>query len=694
MGIQILFIVLCTLTGILGEYFNDVPSIDPNGFHRGIVIDAGSGGSRLHIYTWKSRVFTSIPPSLSFPTPNEQWTQRLAPGVSSFADNPEAVSLHLEPLLRFALKVLMPYQSRWSNYPIYFKATGGMRECPLQQREEIMRHVRLFLSDKTLCPFYFQENFARVIAGEEEAVYAWAGVNFLMGTLLPSMQGMGSADPHTDTYGVLDLGGASTQISFYVPSQDISEGLFQLAIGGQKHWNLYSKSFLGFGHVSARQRHLQLLVNNVTLIVTNYSVFNSTDASIAGIAGASAADDDGVNVTRTEEQDEAVNVTAGGDMKHPEFETITNFCFFAGYAELVERDTSITTVDPGAYIQPGSKTGVLQDHVTATVHGPNQGSLTQLDQCMDSLRPLMEKNLGGYCEFIHDGQCSIDGQYQPSLPTGGHFKFIGTSSYRIAWDFLLLPPTATLSDFRRRARNVCGMSYDDVQSYAEVNDVGETTYMPYYCFMAAYNLVLLTDGYHFDWSDSLTVVGQVGGNKVGWPLGCILHEINMMPWTLDISARLLDHDMYTVAVALSVGILVGIMLQQYMQCHGLWTRIYDFCDINVKKMLIRIVVSDEVLNAAVIGDAELALSKRPENDQQPESHWQSGRSAFSRERSRSVDRQSPALVLSYSENTPLLTPAVSGGTDTGAGAGTGTPGSTELSNSRADSQVPRFTFIA
>jgi hypothetical protein len=25
------------------QYFNDVPSIDPSGFHRGIVIDAGSG---------------------------------------------------------------------------------------------------------------------------------------------------------------------------------------------------------------------------------------------------------------------------------------------------------------------------------------------------------------------------------------------------------------------------------------------------------------------------------------------------------------------------------------------------------------------------------------------------------------------------------------------------------------------------
>ena len=36
---------------------------------------------------------------------------------------------------------------------------------------------------------------------------------------------------------------------------DISENLFRLQIGGQKHWNVYTKSFLSFGHNSARERH-------------------------------------------------------------------------------------------------------------------------------------------------------------------------------------------------------------------------------------------------------------------------------------------------------------------------------------------------------------------------------------------------------------------------------------------------------
>jgi hypothetical protein len=29
--------------------------------------------------------------------------------------------------------------------------------------------------------------------------------------------------------------------------QDISEGLFKLQVGSQRHWNLYAKSFLDYG---------------------------------------------------------------------------------------------------------------------------------------------------------------------------------------------------------------------------------------------------------------------------------------------------------------------------------------------------------------------------------------------------------------------------------------------------------------
>lgn len=92
------------------------------------------------------------------------------------------------------------------------------------------------------------------------------------------------------TYGTLDLGGASTQIAFYVPSQNMLEGLYKLQIG-LKQWNVYTKSFLQFGMVSARMRHLVSLA----------------DAAVANNKGKS---------------DKPL--------------AITNYCFQAGYSEFVQ----------------------------------------------------------------------------------------------------------------------------------------------------------------------------------------------------------------------------------------------------------------------------------------------------------------------------------------------------------------------
>ena len=187
---------------------------------RGMVIDAGSGGSRLHVYNWQPRIFKTIPPDLSYPSTDERWTARMSPGIADYYATPMKVKEHLSPLIDFATTTLQGDEDRFSEYPIYFMATGGMRELNLKQREEIMKWVRIYLSDKTFCPFYFENDFARVISGEEEAIYSWAAVNFLMGVILQESKGLGTADG-VGTYGTLDLGGASSQIAFFVRNQGI-----------------------------------------------------------------------------------------------------------------------------------------------------------------------------------------------------------------------------------------------------------------------------------------------------------------------------------------------------------------------------------------------------------------------------------------------------------------------------------------
>jgi Golgi nucleoside diphosphatase len=172
---------------------------------KGIIIDAGSGGSRLHIYNWKPRIFKSVPPEISYPTTDEHWTARMSPGISTFTTIAE-ISLHLAPLIDFAINTLVTQENEFGKIPIYFKATGGMRLLPDINKENIMSIIRDLLSKKSFCPFFFQHDMARVISGEEEAIFSWAGVNFLMGTLILQSQGTGEANPKNGTFGTLDLG--------------------------------------------------------------------------------------------------------------------------------------------------------------------------------------------------------------------------------------------------------------------------------------------------------------------------------------------------------------------------------------------------------------------------------------------------------------------------------------------------------
>jgi len=177
----------------------------------------------------------------------------MRPGISAFADNIEGLQGALAPLIQFAKEVLQGKEQYWSLYPIFLGATAGVRELAIEQQNAVMSRIQELFNNKSFCPFLFETDYARVLSGEEEGVYGWVAANFLLGTFQEAMLGYGSANSQ-HTYGALDLGGGSTQITFFKQNQEIMSSMFKLLIGASKHWNLYTHSYLGFGHVSSRDR--------------------------------------------------------------------------------------------------------------------------------------------------------------------------------------------------------------------------------------------------------------------------------------------------------------------------------------------------------------------------------------------------------------------------------------------------------
>lgn len=516
---------------------------------RGMVIDAGSGGSRLHVYQWKPRIFGSVPPPLSYPEANERWTARMDPGIHTYANNLADVAQHLAPLIDFARVTLVGFESEFGDYPIYFKATGGMRELPVSKREAIINEVKKYLSDKTFCPFYFRDDFARVISGtrdddmievqisfllirmivigEEEAIFSWTATNFLMGSLLEASHGIGEAKTN-HTYGTLDLGGASTQIAFYLPSQDILEGLFKLQIGGQKEWNVYAKSFLQFGK-RIIHRIYRTNYHSFPHFIYALPISNLPNRHVYDIGMTSAR-------IRHLQATAETYVLSNKPSQSSTF-AVESVCLHAGYSEVLTDDPTSPHVTPG--LLPYNIRNIY-------MVGPSSAPNNQFLQCKAALRPLLVKQSGVFCNEVYHGDCSIAGAYQPPLPhryggSASHGSFLGTSTYKYAWNFLQLPTTASLADFDAHAAPLCQKSYADILSYYATNNLNTdnekmTDIIPYSCFIASYISLLLQEGYGFYGNDTVTVLDTINGNKVGWALGAILYEINELPWVLKLGA--------------------------------------------------------------------------------------------------------------------------------------------------------------
>ncbi|PRQ71690.1 Nucleoside phosphatase GDA1/CD39 [Rhodotorula toruloides] len=209
------------------------------------MIDAGSTGSRIHVYTFSH----CDPDPKALPKLENEGFFMTKPGLSSYAGKPREAAESLRGLMEHAIEGV-PEAER-SCTPIAVKATAGLRLLGARQSQEILDEVERWLKEDW--PFAVVKDGVVVMDGRDEGVYAWITINFLLGLIGPDQPASAG------TAAIMDLGGASTQIVFepiYDPgSRDkLAPGdhVYDLDFAGADHV-LYQHSHLGYGLMQARR---------------------------------------------------------------------------------------------------------------------------------------------------------------------------------------------------------------------------------------------------------------------------------------------------------------------------------------------------------------------------------------------------------------------------------------------------------
>ena len=264
------------------QKFGPLKDADGTPYNYIVVLDAGSTGTRVYVYTYldseymakhgllsSGKAISGIEIAGNLPyvhRDSSYWSKKVRPGLSSFKndikkynDSTQHLASRigkkgLKKLLKRAQKVV-PEDQQYRT-PIFLHATAGVRLLEQRDQDALMSAACYYI--KTHSRFYLPDcaSHVRVIDGEEEGLYGWIALNYLAGKL--------RADEEKQL-GFLELGGASTQMCFEPREEEAlehEESLMGLKLGSvgaggpDLEYEVYSHSFLGYG---LRQMHLDYL---------------------------------------------------------------------------------------------------------------------------------------------------------------------------------------------------------------------------------------------------------------------------------------------------------------------------------------------------------------------------------------------------------------------------------------------------
>uniref|UniRef100_A0AAQ6IBB0 nucleoside diphosphate phosphatase n=1 Tax=Anabas testudineus TaxID=64144 RepID=A0AAQ6IBB0_ANATE len=220
----------------------------------GVMFDAGSTGTRIHIYKFIQK------DPVELPVLDNELYHAVKPGLSAYKDNPEEGGNSVRQLLKIAKKTVP--EDSWRRTPVILKATAGLRLLPEDKANALLKEVREVFDES---PFFVPNNSVTIMNGKNEGVLAWVTVNFLTGHLYSNTK---------RTVGILDLGGGSTQITFLPKSKSAPSNYIARFNLFNNTYQLYTHSYLGNG---LNFNYLSKFREEVTFGGTTYKVSGIPD---------------------------------------------------------------------------------------------------------------------------------------------------------------------------------------------------------------------------------------------------------------------------------------------------------------------------------------------------------------------------------------------------------------------------------
>lgn len=178
-----------------------------------VVLDCGSTGTRVYVYQASINqqkdgnlpiILKSLPEdpqsrpsSQSGKAYNRKETE---PGFDKLVRNVTGLTQAINPLLLWAEKQIPKHAHKTTSLFLY--ATAGVRRLPTADSDWLLNNAWSIMKHSS---FVCKRDWVKIISGTEEAYYGWIALNYHTRML--------GANPEKQTYGALDLGGSSLQVT-------------------------------------------------------------------------------------------------------------------------------------------------------------------------------------------------------------------------------------------------------------------------------------------------------------------------------------------------------------------------------------------------------------------------------------------------------------------------------------------------